>query len=237
MGIGKWIGGILGWTLAGPFGALLGVGIASLFEKGSGSYFSQQTPQYNNFMVSLLILSSSVMKADGRVLRSELEYVKNFIRANFGEEAVADALRILKELLQKDVNIEEVGAQITINVPISQRLQLSHYLCGIAKADGVVSQAEMDILRRIAAAMRIPSQDAESMFAMYGSSVEDAYKVLEIERTATDDEVKKAYRRMAMKHHPDKVATLGDDVKKAAEEKFKKISEAYDKIKKERGLN
>jgi DnaJ like chaperone protein len=237
MGIGKWIGGILGWTLAGPFGALLGVGIASLFEKGSGSYFSQQTPQYNNFMVSLLILSSSVMKADGRVLRSELEYVKNFIRANFGEEAVADALRILKELLQKDVNIEEVGAQITINVPISQRLQLFHYLCGIAKVDGVVSQAEMDILRRIAAAMRIPSQDAESMFAMYGSSVEDAYKVLEIERTATDDEVKKAYRRMAMKHHPDKVATLGEDVKKAAEEKFKKISEAYDKIKKERGLN
>ena len=57
MGIGKWIGGILGWTLAGPFGALLGVGIASLFEKGSGSYFSQQTPQYNNFMVSLLILA------------------------------------------------------------------------------------------------------------------------------------------------------------------------------------
>lgn len=237
MGIGKWIGGILGWTLAGPFGALLGVGIASLFEKGSGSYFSQQTPQYNNFMVSLLILSSSVMKADGRVLRSELEYVKNFIRANFGEEAVADALRILKELLQKDVNIEEVGAQIAINVPISQRLQLFHYLCGIAKADGVVSQAEMDILRRIAAAMRIPSQDAESMFAMYGSSIEDAYKVLEIERTATDDEVKKAYRRMAMKHHPDKVATLGEDVKKAAEEKFKKITEAYDKIKKERGLN
>jgi DnaJ like chaperone protein len=101
----------------------------------------------------------------------------------------------------------------------------------------VVSQAEMDILKRIAAAMRIPSQDAESMFAMYGSSVEDAYKVLEIERTATDDEVKKAYRRMAMKHHPDKVATLGEDVKKAAEEKFKKITEAYDKIKKERGLN
>lgn len=237
MGIGKWIGGILGWTLAGPFGALLGVGIASLFEKGSGSYFSQQTPQYNNFMVSLLILSSSVMKADGKVLRSELEFVKNFIRANFGEEAVADALRILKELLQKDVNIEEVGAQIAVNVPISQRLQLFHYLCGIAKSDGVVSQAEMDILRRIAAAMRIPRQDAESMFAMYGSSLEDAYKVLEIERNATDDEVKKAYRRMAMKHHPDKVATLGEDVKKAAEEKFKKITEAYEKIKKERGLN
>lgn len=237
MGIGKWIGGILGWTLAGPFGALLGVGIASLFEKDSGSYFSQQTPQYNDFMVSLLILSSAVMKADGKVLRSELEYVKNFIRANFGEEAVGDALKILKELIQKDVNVDEVGTQIAMNIPISQRLQLLHYLCGIAKADNVASAAEIEILRRIAASMRIPRQDSESIFAMFGSSVEDAYKVLEIDRSATDDEVKKAYRRMAMKHHPDKVATLGDDVKKSAEEKFKKISEAYDKIKKERGLN
>lgn len=237
MGIGKWIGGILGWTLAGPFGALLGVGLASLFEKGSGSYFSQQTQQYNNFMVSLLVLSSAVMKADGKVLRSELEYVKNFIRANFGDAAVPDALKILKDLIQKDVNIEEVGTQIAINIPISQRLQLFHYLCGIAKADNVASDAEIQILRRIGAAMRIPHQDVESVFAMFGTSVEDAYKVLEIDSTATDDEVKKAYRRMAMKHHPDKVATLGDDVKKAAEEKFKKISEAYDKIKKERGIN
>lgn len=237
MGIGKWIGGILGWTLAGPFGALLGVGLASLFEKGSGSYFSQQPQQYNNFMVSLLILSSAVMKADGKVLRSELEYVKNFIRTNFGEEALPDALKILKEMIQRDVNVDEVGTQISMNLPISQRLQLFHYLCGIAKADGSLSEAEVQILRRIGASMRIPQQDVDSMFAMHGGSVEDAYKVLEIDRTATDEEVKKAYRRMAMKHHPDKVATLGEDVKKAAEEKFKKISEAYDKIKKERGIN
>lgn len=237
MGIGKWIAGALGWAIAGPLGALLGVGLASLFDSSSDSYFSGKSQQHNNFLVSLLVLSSSVMKADGKVLRSELEYIKNFIRANFGEEAVPDALKILKAMLQKDVNIEEVATQIAVNTPISQRLQLFHYLCGIAKADGDVSEAEMAVLRRIAAALRIPNQDVDSIFAMFGTSVEDAYKVLEIDRTATDDEVKKAYRRMAMKHHPDKVATLGDDVKKAAEEKFKKVSEAYEKIKKERGLN
>ena len=130
-----------------------------------------------------------------------------------------------------------LGLVCLMNLPISQRLQLFHYLCGIAKADGSLSEAEVQILRRIGASMRIPQQDIDSMFAMHGGSVEDAYKVLEIDRTATDEEVKKAYRRMAMKHHPDKVATLGEDVKKAAEEKFKKISEAYDKIKKERGIN
>ena len=60
--------------------------------------------------------------------------------------------------------------------------------------------------------------------------------MLEISPSATDDEVSSAYRRMAMKYHPDRVATLGPEVQKAAEEKFKKIQEAYAAIKKQRGI-
>ena len=72
---------------------------------------------------------------------------------------------------------------------------------------------------------------------MFYKDTDSAYDVLEISPNATDDEVKSAYRRMAMKNHPDKVATLGPDVQKAAEEKFRKIQEAYETIKRQRGMN
>lgn len=245
MGYGKWIAGALGWAVGGPIGALLGISIGALIDRAvsSGkemeSYDSERmnVGQRNSFLLSLLVLSAAVMKADGKVMRSELDYVKNFVRLNFGESAVNEALRILKDLLHKDIDIEQISAQIVLNMPSSQRLQLFHYLCGIAQADASPSQVEIDVLRRIAAALRISQADCDSVFAMFGGSVEDAYTVLEIDSSATDEEVKKAYRKMAMKHHPDKVSALGDDVRKAAEEKFKNISEAYEKIKKERGIN
>lgn len=245
MGYGKWIVGAIGWAFGGPLGALLGFGLGSIIDGAISNGRAMEAAdggnirvgQRNSFLLSLLVLSTAVMKADGKVMRSELEYVKDFVRRNFGEHAVTEALQILKDLLKKDVDIEEISGQIVANMPVSQRLQLLHYLCGIAQADAFPSQAEMDVLHRIAAALRIPPQDSESVFAMFGGSVNDAYKVLEIEPSATDDEVKKAYRRMALKHHPDKVSALGEDVRKAAEEKFKQIGLAYEKIKKERGIN
>jgi DnaJ like chaperone protein len=245
MGYGKWIAGALGWAVGGPIGALLGIGLGAIIDKAVSSSRGVESfdgermnvGQRNSFLLSMLVLSAAVMKADGKVLRSELEYVKNFVRLNFGESAVNEALHILKDLLQKDIDIEQISAQIVINMPSSQRLQLLHYLCGIAQSDASPSAAEMDVLRRIAAALRISTADSESLFAMFGGSVEDAYKVLEIDPSATDEQVKKAYRKMALKHHPDKVSSLGEDVRKAAEEKFKNISEAYEKIKKERGIN
>ena len=119
----------------------------------------------------------------------------------------------------------------------SQRLQLFHYLAQIAAADGRVDAAEKSMLEAIGAAIGLSSSDISSVIAMFYKDSNSAYAVLEISPSATDDEVRTAYRRMAMKNHPDKVATLGPDVQKAAAEKFRKIQEAYETIKKERGMN
>ena len=172
------------------------------------------------------------------MLRSELDYVKDFIRRNFGEAALPQALQILKAALDKSIDLPQICAQIKMHMEQSQRLQLFHYLVGIANADGHVSQVEINDLKNIAAYLGIPAQEANSILAMFGGNdVDQAYKVLEIDSSATDEEVKKAYKKMALKHHPDKVATLGEDVKKAAEEKFKAVVAAYEAIKKERGFN
>ena len=146
-------------------------------------------------------------------------------------------MRILEGLNNQQVNIYEVGTQISVYMNYSQRLQLFHYLAQIANADGDFSKSEKDVLETIAAAIRLNAQDAASVIAMFYKNTDSAYAVLGISPSATDDEVKTAYRRMAMKNHPDKVATLGPDVQKAAEEKFRQIQEAYETIKKQRGLN
>ena len=248
----KWIGGILGWVAGGPIGALVGYLLASLAQNGidaaksigDGTQTRSQggarrygaSAQRNSFMVSLLVLSSAVIRADGKTRDSELEYVKSFIRSNFGANAAEDAMRILDELSRKEINVYSVGAQIRSNMNYSQRLQLFHYLAGIANADGDFCKQEKSVLESIASAIGLNSADAESVIAMYYKDTTSAYAVLEISPSATDDEVKSAYRRMAMKNHPDKVASLGPEVQKAAEEKFRKIQEAYEAIKKERGI-
>ena len=222
-----------------------GYGAGSRTTYGGGGYTQSQggsrtystTEQRNSFFVSLLVLSSAVIKADGKTLQSEIDVVKNFIRQNFGQNAVDEAVRMLDSLNSQQVDIYSVGTQIANNMNYSQRLQLFHYLTQIAIADGDFSKSEKSVLEAIGGAIRLNSSDISSIIAMHYKDKESAYAVLEISPTATDDEVKAAYRRMAMKYHPDKVATLGAEVQKAAEEKFRKIQEAYETIKKERGIS
>ena len=225
-------------------GSGYGTGSRTTYD-GSGGAWSQQggprtyttTEQRNSFFVSLLVLSSAVIKADGRTLQSEIDVVKDFIRRNFGQNAVDEAVRILDSLKNQQVDIYSVGTQIANNMNYSQRLQLFHYLTQIAIADGDFSKSEKSVLEAIGGAIRLNTSDISSIIAMFYKDKESAYAVLEISPSASDDEVKAAYRRMAMKYHPDKVATLGAEVQKAAEEKFRKIQEAYETIKKERGMN
>lgn len=264
MGSIKWIGGLLGWVTGGPIGALLGFFLGSAAERGletfkqltggtsadaEGPYqrtYEQRTyrtggysatEQRNSFMLSLLVLSSAVIRADCKTMHSEMEYVKSFIRANFGDAAVDQAMATLRDLNQKEINIYSVGSQIATYMNYSQRLQLFHYLAELANADKNFCKEEKSVLEAIAGAIGISSGDAASVIAMFYKDTDSAYAVLEISPDATDEEVKSAYRRMAMKNHPDKVATLGEDVKKAAEEKFRKIQEAYETIKQQRGMS
>ena len=203
-------------------------------QSRQGRYTADE--QRNSFFVSLLVLSSAVIKADGRTHPAELRTVREFIRTNFGEQAAAQAEQILQRLDREQVNIYSVGSQIAANMNYSQRLQLFQYLVSIATSDGDFSASEKSVLEAIASAILLTSTDAASIIAMYYKEADSAYTVLEISPSATDDEVRSAYRRMAMKYHPDRVATLGPEVQKAAEEKFKKIQEAYAAIKKQRGI-
>lgn len=185
--------------------------------------------------MSLLVLSASVIKADGRTTSQEMSTLRSFFTRNFGTQAGNEAEEIIRELLSKEYNLYEVCSQIRSCMDYSQRLQLYHYLVALGASDGL-HQKEVDLLETIATYIGLSKSEADSIFAQFRSSNDSNYRILEITPDATDDEVKKAYRKMAVKYHPDKVATLGEDVQKAAEEKFKAVSKAYEEICKERGI-
>ena len=242
MSASKWILGGLGFVLGGPIGALIGVGIASLFDTDNQSTTNTGTRNaratQGDIRVSIIVLLACVIKADGRVLKSEISFVKPFLVRNFGEEGAKQALQLLKQLLEQSINPTDVAQQIRQHVNYSVRLELVHLLLEVAKADGEVVDAEIHIIELIATQMGISAADYQSLLSLYRTHTDEnwAYTALEIQPTATDDEVKKAYRRMAMKYHPDKVANAGEEIRQQATEKFRKINEAYEHIKKARGM-
>jgi len=239
---GKWIAGGLGWAFFGPLGGILGFVVGSVFDSDKvqpGSSYSgagQPTTTTGGYVMSLLVLVAAVMKADGKVMKSELEYVKQFFVRTFGTASAHEATRLLKDLLNQNIPITDVCRQISKNMDYSSRLQLLHFLYGIAQADGQIDSSERDLIAHIANEMGVSQKDFESIQSMFIQNTDAAYTILEIDRTATDEEIKKAYRKMAMKYHPDKVSYLGEDFQNAAKEKFQKVNEAYEAIKKERNI-
>lgn len=237
---GKFIGGGLGWVMGGPIGGLLGFLIGSMVDSTTGqtsSYTSiDQHTTPGAFGVSLLVLIAAVMKVDGKVVKSELDYVKQFFVRQFGRESAKEALVMLKDLLKQEIPLKDVCSQIGKNMDYSSRLQLLHLLFNVSIADGRMHPSEIEIMERIYGYLSIASSDYLSIKNMFIPETDSSYKILEIEHSASNDELKKAYRRMAMKYHPDKVSHLGEDFRKSADEKFKKVNEAYAKIKKERNI-
>ena len=205
------------------------------------SLMDNYTGDFNFILVSL---TAAVMRSDGQTTRSELDYVKDFFLKQFGVEKTKQDLLMLREALKNDIPLARICAAASTKMNYHSRLQLLHYLFGIAYADGRLSLAEQSILLRISTMLGINPMDFRTVGAMFGGggtngstvSSSKAYEILGIEKTATEDEIKKAYRQMALKYHPDRVTHLGEDVRKAAEEKFKKVQEAYETVKKEKGI-
>ncbi len=279
MGIGKWILTGLGWTTLGPLGGVLGYLLGSAFERagerhsrdeyiGGGSNGSNNSQssrtRYSDkgssedLSAALLVLIAAVMKADRVVRKSELEYVKAFLRSNYGEQQAKELLLKLRDLQDQEIPVRQVCQQIKVNTAYDTRYHMLDFLYGIACADGEMNGDEQQILYTIGIALGINLRDLISIQERHRASrgsysgesnynggqnanssspyTRDPYKVLGIDSSASDDEVKKAYRRLAMKYHPDKVEQMGEEVKKNAEEQFREINDAYEKIKAARGM-
>ena len=246
MSFSKWIGAALGWSFGGPIGAILGLALGSVVDgmsNGSADTVYTNTSkqreqtQSGDFEVSLLILASIVIKADGKQDQRELDFVRLQFVNMYGKERANHAFKLFKEInKQQNISTRQVCLQIRSMMQHASRLQLIHFLFGIATADGVVTKEEVTQIYTIAGYLGISHNDYESIKAMFYKSTDSAYKILEIDKTATNEDIKKAYRAMAKKYHPDKVIHLGQEHQKGAEEKFKQVQDAYEQLQKERNF-
>lgn len=238
----KWLWGGLGWALGGPIGGIIGFALGAITENqavtvqgGSSSFGRLSTP--GDFGTALLVLCAALMKADNKLLKSELDFVKQFFTRQFGAEYTRERMLLFREILKQDIQLEPVCMQIKQHLNYASRLEMMHLLFGLAAADNDVNDDEIILLKQIAAMTGLSEEDFISMKAMFVKDKDALYKILEIDPGIDNDEIKKAYRKMAMKYHPDKVHHLGPDFQKDAQEKFKKINAAYEEIKKQRGMN
>lgn len=240
----------------------------------------------DNFITYLLIFASAVMKADGKVMRSELDSLVSILNRHFRRpERVSAAIEEFRIIINKNYDILDKSVKFKYGTQMEARVLMMQLLCEIAAADGVVSYAERMQLDAFYRAFELSPDVYESIKAMYfpeyqqdteteagysetysgsgsqsyggysgrssssgsrgrqdyhGSSVSQNlahdYKILGVSPTVSDIDLKKAYRNLAKEFHPDKVSYLGDEMRQAAEEKFARLNQAYDRIKQSRGM-
>jgi DnaJ like chaperone protein len=241
----RWVAAILGYFLFRLPGAIIGFLVGSFIDNigssgGARSIFedlSRQKVSPADFELNLLSLCSIVIKADGQVSQRELDYVRQYFLSTYGKEKANAIFRTFNEVIKKrEVSAQRICEYLNQRTRYEVRLQLLHFLFAIAQSDGSISLLETEKIKEIARYLRIGSNDFESIKAMFVKAADNAYKILEIDKNVSDDEVKKAYRTMAKKYHPDRVNTENEAIKKGAEEKFKEVQKAYEQIQQERGL-
>lgn len=237
LNLGTWIAGAVGWALGGPIGMMVGLSLGYLWQNATlaptfkeGNDQREGSTQRGDFNISLLVLASAIMRADDRVLKSELNFVRDFLNRYYQPDHATEMLLVLRDLLKRDVNIGPVCDQIRRHMSHPQRMQLMHFLVGLAESDDEVHPNELKLLQQIARRLNVSTQDLNSFKATFESDQDRYYRILNVPKSASQEEIKKAYRTLVKKYHPDKLGDIGPAAKKAAEEKFRMVQEAYDKL-------
>ncbi len=256
--LGKVIGGAFGFLMGGPLGAILGASVGHQFDEGlqniddgEGLNPGDQHRVQMAFFTATFSVMGHISKADGRVTSDEINLAKR----------VMDELALSGDMRKTAINLFEQGKDphFPLEEVLNQFRRECHRRTNLiqmflelqiqaAYADGKLDGAEENVLFIICEQLgisRFEYQRIKIQFQaqqrFYGRNqqqqasdrLDDAYAVLGVDKSATDAEVKKAYRRLMSQHHPDKLVAKGlpEEMMTIAKEKTQKIRKAYEVIK------
>jgi DnaJ like chaperone protein len=231
----KWVAAVIGYSFLRFPGAILGFMVGGFFEFLSKNSLQIRTSSYainpETFQLNLLALSALIIKADGKIEQKELDFVRSFFIGQYGKERADSIFRTFNTQIKKETqHLDQLTRVFVQQTAYETRLQILHFLFGIANADGNISDVELQKLSQVASGMRLRLPDFESIKAMFVKNSDNAYKILEIDSNASQDEIKSAYRKMAKKYHPDKLRGQDPAMIKGAEEKFREVQKAYETL-------
>ncbi|MDG2395822.1 co-chaperone DjlA [Candidatus Thioglobus sp.] len=250
------LGGAFGFVLGGPLGAMLGVAFAGNLSKNKSSFggfdknyhIGDQQRVQAAFFSSLFSVMGYIAKVDGKVSRAEILLAQQVMQhMQLADDMQTVAKELFNQGKQADFNLDEVLEQFRLES--HRRTHLVRMFLEIqiqaAYADGVLDHNEHEALRYIAQKLHFPSHELDDLIQKFAVTsnhadkltVNDAYVVLGVDKSVTDKELKRAYRRLLAQHHPDKLVAKGlpEEMMIIAKEKTQEIISAYELIKKHRG--
>lgn len=259
---GAGIGGTIGMVIGGPIGAIIGAGIGSSMTQDQGqSRIGSGQQKEVEFLVATFSMLGKIAKADGLVTADEIRFINSFIDQELELDAKSKrvAIEIFNRAKDDRSSIYQYAQQCSeiFQHDDAMRETLYRVLFMTALADGQLHPAEQEILEQLPLYLQIRDGAYERLGAeLFGKSgyhrsgsgsrsgtstdfpedLDQYYKILGVDKSATDAEIKSAYRKKAQEYHPDKLASKGlpEGFTKFATEQMTLFSEALDKITKAR---
>lgn len=236
---GKAIGAGLGFLFGGPFGAILGAVTGNFFDQAT---MSAGRPVSNhdrslNFITHLVGILISIAKADGRLSTQEINVIERaFVSFGFRGEDLSFIRDLIKHTSRADLDLQAVCYEYKQYSNYEERLSLLRIVYMVAFADKELHTNEESMINRIIGYLEINVEDAFEIRGEFCSDNDQHYKILNVTREASPEDIKKAYRLLSKKYHPDRVSHLGEEFANMASDKFQKINNAYEEIKREKGF-
>lgn len=220
-------GGIIGMLFAGPLGAIAGVYLGGAFDRGHPE--RAQINERALFQIHLISILAYVVKVDHKVDEKEIQTILGVFQ-RMGQSQLDVLQRTLRFALEQPINLEATCRQFQKVAKYEECLMLLRVVMMVVLADGVIHANERRVIEDIVRYLNITPEDHHSLWGEFSQSSDRDYEILGVKRGASRDEIKRAYRKLALTHHPDRVSHLGPEYAKVAKEKFQEINRAYEAV-------
>lgn len=232
----KWLGAGLGWMMTGnPLGGLLGFIAGSLIQSNETNSPGKAAGGITEFEVNLIVLASHLIKIDGKVALSEINFLQQFLDAHFDAQHTAKRKEFINHCLQKEYDLNIACDQIRMYTPHATHVQVVRFLLDVATSDGELHERENYFIFRIAGYINVNDVVYRQIKTEHLEVKHTAYEILGVRHEMSFGEIRTVYRQLVLKYHPDRNKDVSEAEKKKIAAKFQQIKEAYEQLKKERG--